>query len=128
MANFAFQVTGAFQGDGLLAFQGASAPAAPAPSVGGGASGAKRYRAPAWWGDEKRRKLEKKVEAVQKQIQKKREQIDLAPDLFRIERLLEQIQELQKRLMKLLAMIDDLNKEAEDEEALRIYVIYRSLH
>lgn len=100
----------------------------PTPAVGGGASGKKKYRQPAWWGDEKRRKLEKKVEAVQKQIEKKREQVDIAPDLYRMQRLLEQIQELQIRLMKLLEQIDELNKEFEMEEVLRIYLIYRSLH
>lgn len=101
---------------------------APAVSAGGGASGAKRYRQPAWWGDEKKRKLLKKVEAVQLQIEKKREQIDLAPDLFRIQRLIEQIADLQKRMMKLLEQIDELNKLAGDEEAMLIYTIYRSLH
>ena len=126
MANLAFQVTGAFQGNGQFAFQGATSVATP--SVGGGASGAKRYRQPAWWGDEKKRKLEKKVEAVQKQIEKKRHQIDVAPDLERMQRLIEQIQELQKRLMKLLEMIDELNKQSEEEEVMRIYAIYRSLH
>lgn len=126
MANFAYQVTGAFQGDGQFAFQGSFG--AIAPSVGGGASGAKRYRQPAWWGDEKKRKLLKKIEVVQLQIEKKREQIDFAPDLFRIERLIEQIQELQKRLMALLEQIDELNKIAGEEEVLLIYTIYRSLH
>jgi hypothetical protein len=102
---------------------------APAISPsGGGASGAQKYRQPAWWGDEKKRKLLKKVEAVQLQIEKKREQIDLAPDLFRIERLIEQIQELQKRLMVLLEQVDELNKLAGEEEVLLIYTIYRSLH
>jgi hypothetical protein len=103
-------------------------PPIPSVSVGGGASGAKRYRQPSWWGDEKKRKLLKKIEAVQLQIEKKREQIDFAPDLFRIERLIEQIQELQKRLMALLEQIDELNKIAGEEEVLLIYTIYRSLH
>jgi hypothetical protein len=98
------------------------------PPIGGGASGAKRYRQPAWWGDEKKRKLLKKVEAVQLQIEKKREQVDFAPDLFRMQRLLEQIAELQKRMMKLLEQIDELNKIAGEEEVLLIYTIYRSLH
>jgi hypothetical protein len=98
------------------------------PATGGGASGRKRYRQPAWWGDEKKRKLLKKVEAVQLQIEKKREQVDFAPDLFRMQRLLEQIAELQKRLMKLLEQIDELNKAFEEEEVMRIYMIYRSLH
>ena len=71
MANFAYQVTGAFQGNGQFAFQGSVD--AIATSVGGGASGAKRYRQPPWWGDEKKKKLLKKVEAVQLQIEKKRE-------------------------------------------------------
>lgn len=124
MANFAFQITGAFQGNGQFAFQGSVG----AASVGGGASGAKRYRQPPWWGDEKKKKLLKKVEAVQLQIEKKREQIDLAPDLFKIQRLIEQIAELQKRLMKLLEQIDELNKAYEEEEVIRIYTIYRSLH
>lgn len=103
-------------------------PPAPAISTGGGASGAKRYRQPAWWGDEKKRKLEKKIEAVQRQIDRKREQIDLAPDLYRMQRLIEQIQELQKRLLKLLEQIDELNKISGDMEALEIYLVYRSLH
>jgi len=126
MANFAYQVTGAFQGNGQFAFQGSVD--AIATSVGGGASGAKRYRQPPWWGDEKKKKLLKKVEAVQLQIEKKREQIDFAPDLFRIQRLIEQIAELQKRMMKLLEQIEELNKLAGDEEAMLVYTIYRSLH
>ena len=128
MANPGFQtVNFGFQAVGTFGFQEEVA-AAVASSVGGGASGAKRYRQPAWWGDEKKKKLLKKVEAVQLQIEKKREQIDLAPDLFRIQRLIEQIAELQKRLMKLLEQIDELNKLAGDEEAMLIYTIYRSLH
>lgn len=127
MSDFTFQITDfVFQGVGDFVFQAFTD--VVTPPTGGGASGAKRYRQPAWWGDEKKRKLEKKVEAVQKLIEKKRGQIDFAPDLYRMERLIEQLQELQKRLMKLLEQIDELNKEAGDMEVLEVYLVYRSLH
>lgn len=127
MSDFTFQITGfVFQGVGDFVFQAFTD--VVTPSTGGGASGAKRYRAPAWWGDEQKRKLQKKVEAVQKQIEKKRQQVDFAPDLYRMERLIEQLQELQKRLMKLLEQIDEINKQAGEEEVAVIYAIYRSLH
>jgi hypothetical protein len=105
---------------------------APVPSVGGGASGAYKYRVPKWWEEGRRAKLQKKleqqVEAVQKRIEAKRKQIDVAPDLYRMERLVEELQALQKRLMTLLERIDQLNKLYEEEEVMAVYTIYRSLH
>ena len=128
MANPGFQtVNFGFQAVGTFGFQEEVA-AAVASSVGGGASGAKRYRQPPWWGDEKKKKLLKKVEAVQRQIEKKREQVDFATDLFMMQRLIEQIAELQTRMMKLLEQIDELNKLAGEEEVMLMYAIYRSLH
>lgn len=114
---------------------GGGGQAQPTPSTGGGASG-HRYRAPAWWGDEnkKRRKLETlkaEVVVLQKKIEAKRHEIDLAPSLLKVERLIEQITVLQKKILELLVLIDETNKElsfAEDEEAIVAYIAHRMLH
>lgn len=126
---FSYELRSIASGFSMLdAIPPAVIPPPPDVSTGGGASGAKRYRQPSWWGDEKKRKLEKKIEAVHRQIDRKREQVDLAPDLYRMQRLIEQIQELQRRLLKLLEQIDELNKISGDMEALEVYLVYRSLH
>ena len=130
MANPGFQtVDFGFQGVGEFGFQ---EEVITAPSVGGGASGVKRYRPPIWWEEGRRKKeeaqLRKEVLSVQKKIEETRKKIDVAPDLFRMERLVEQLMDLQQKLLFLLSQIDDLNKETEEEEVARIYAIYRSIH
>jgi hypothetical protein len=107
----------------------------PAPSTVGGGSG-RRYRAPAWWGDEKKKKkklevLRAEVVEVQKKIEAKRHEIDVSTSIEKIERLIEQIAGLQKKLLELLARIDEVNKAAallEDEEAIVAYIAHRMLH
>lgn len=106
----------------------------PATSPSGGGSG-RRYRAPAWWGGEKKKKkleaLKAEVVVLQKKIEAKRHEIDLAPSIFKVERLIEQITILQKKILELLALIDETNKEitfAEDEEAIVSYIAHRMLH
>jgi|SRR5689334_17442846 len=106
-------------------------PVAPEVTSGGGASG-RRYRPPKWWEEGRRLKTEaqlrKEVEQVQKKIEAVRRQVDIAPDLYRMERLVEKLMDLQQRLLFLLAEIDDLNKAFEEDEVMKIYTIYRSLH
>lgn len=122
-------------GDSWGVAWGSSSSEEPASNVGGGGSG-RRYRAPAWWGDEKKKKkklesLKAEVVVLQKKIDAKRHEIDLAPTLFKVERLIKQITVLQKKILELLALIDEVNKEinlAEDEEAIVAYIAHRMLH
>lgn len=120
---------------GNLGMGGGGGEVTPTPPVAGGASG-HRYRAPAWWGDEKKKKkkletLKAEVVVLQKKLEIKRHEVYLAPSLLKVERLIEQITVLQKRILELLALIDETNKElsfAEDEEAIVAYIAHRMLH
>lgn len=103
------------------------------PSSSGGGAGA-RYNTssldPSKWARNKR-KLEKQAEAVQKKIQKVRTELNSVVDLQAIERLKKRISELNTKLLELLASIDEANKayeRYEEEEALDVYMIYRTLH
>jgi hypothetical protein len=112
-------------------------PPTPPPSVGGGARGG-RYAPPAWWGGEKKKKkleaLKAEVVVLQKKLETKRHEIyycSSVEQLGRIERLIEQITKLQWKILDLLALIDEMNKEidlAEDEEAIVSYIAHRMLH
>lgn len=118
----------------LLALVSGTPPEPPpvAPSTGGGSGG--RYNTAnldlSKWAKNKR-KLEKQAEAVQKKIQKVRTELESVVDLSAIERLKKRIAELNAKLLELLASIDEANKayeRYEEEEALDVYMIYRTLH
>ena len=78
-----------------------------------------------------KRKLEAKIESVQKRIDKKREKIDNTLDFQKIEVLKKQLAELQKLLLSLVGAMDDLRKMQDEEEAVEAvaaYIAYRTLH
>lgn len=80
----------------------------------------------------KHKRLEARVEQVQKQIQKKRDQIDVA-SYGRVRELKLQIVDLNKKLLGLLELLDEMRKAytellAEEEEVMAIYTIFRNLH
>lgn len=77
------------------------------------------------------KKLEAKVEQVQKQIQRKRDQVDRTLAFERIVSLKRQIALLQEVLLTLLGEIDMARKahdEAEEQEVLAVYLAYRRMH
>lgn len=109
---------------------GGVTPPAPTPSTGGGASGAYRYPVGNLDLDTWRRgkKLKARVEAIQKKIQAKREEIDRSRTLERIELLNKQIQGLQRQLLMLLDQLDAMRKEqdeAEEYEVMALYLAYK---
>lgn len=112
---------------------GATPPPTPTPATGGGASG-RHYPIGnldlGTW-QKKHKRLKVRVEQVQKQIQKTRDQIDLAANYERVKILKRQIVELNKKLLELLEMLDEARKAyvlAEDDEAMAIYEVFRTLH
>ena len=114
-------------------FNGASASAVIPQARTPGGSG-KRYPVGnldlATW-QKNRKKLEAKVEVLQKKIEKKRAQVSAAPSMESMNKLAVQLAKLQKLLLELLAQISELNKsyeEAEEAEVLAIYLAYRTLH
>jgi hypothetical protein len=122
----AFQV-GPFQTN----FQQAVGGAQPAPQATGG--GGRRYRAPAWWGDEpKKKKAVEKVElqiaAVQKKITELRVSVDHTYDLEQMQRLIEKIAALQTKLLALLAKVDQIRKDEDEEMAMVLVAVSRMFH
>jgi uncharacterized coiled-coil DUF342 family protein len=85
--------------------------------------------APSHWARRKK-KLKAKVVAVQKQIEQKRRGISLAETEEKIQRLTAQLVTLQKKLLELLAAMDDLRKAQDEEEndVMTAYMAYRMLH
>jgi hypothetical protein len=107
-------------------------PAPEAPIVTSGGSG-RRYPYGnldlETWRRGKRR-LKTRIEAVQKQIEQKRRGISLAETEEKIQRLTVQLVVLQKKLLELLAAMDELRKAQDEEEndVMTAYMAYRMLH
>ncbi len=72
----------------------------------------------------KRKKLKRKIELIQKQIDQQRQGLSLAPAI----EATKQLMLLQKQLLQLLSMQDELNKRAEFDEVMAIYLAHRRLH
>lgn len=107
-------------------------PQPPGLSDGPGGSG-KRYRRQystdaidleTWRKQGKR--LEARVETLQKKIQVRREQIDYAPSFARVKELKEEIAALYRTLLALLGELDMLKKLHDEHEALEMYMAYRA--
>jgi len=102
-------------------------------SVGGGGSG-KRYPVgnldlKTW--QRNRKKLEAKVEAVEKRIAKVQKAVSAAQDYARLDALKKQLAKLQQELLNLLGDLDIAKKEqeqAEMDEVMAVYIAYRKLH
>lgn len=77
-----------------------------------------------------KKKIEAKIAVVQKKIERKRKQLDLATTL-NTETVARQLMALQQHLLELMAMLDEYRKQqelAEEQEVLAIYLAYRRLH
>lgn len=122
--------------------EGAAPDPDPDPSPGlvepSGGSG-KRYRQRQYRTDtldletwrKRGKRLEARVEIIQKKIQIKRERIDYAPSIESVSVLKKQIAQLQETLLELLAEMDILRKqhnEGDEAEAMQVYLAYRTLH
>jgi hypothetical protein len=100
--------------------------------AGTGGSG-RRYRAPAWWGDEPKKKkaverVELQIAAVQKKITELRVSVDHTYDLERMQRLIEKIAALQVKLLALLAKVDQIRKGEDEEMAMVLVAVSRMFH
>lgn len=124
MASFSNKFTGSFSIDG-----------AAAKVLGGSGKRYKPYAPPAWWGDEKKKKrveaLELQVAKVEKRIKVKRFKLRKLVSLEAIDKALSEIEALSKRLLSLMADLEEAKRnhdDALDEEAALVYAIYRTLH
>jgi hypothetical protein len=111
----------------------------PDPATGGGGSSGGRYRKRARWPlgnldletwQRKHARLKGRIEAVQQQIQAKRERSELA-SVERKLKLMAEIQRLNEKLLALLGQVDEIVKaidEAEMMEAAAAYIAYRHTH
>lgn len=104
---------------------GAGAPPL-APSGGTGAGGGRRYRFFGYSPEPARRKVEKKIEAIDAKIEAKRNQIDLSINIAGNERLLAQLRELESQLNAAIAQLATLEEAQEEREVLEAYAAYRS--
>lgn len=79
----------------------------------------------------KKKRLQKRVEDFQREVQLKRDRLEAVQNRSLIETLKKEIRELQAKILQTLVELDELNKvrnEIEMNEVVAAYLAYRSLH